>query len=182
MLYFTIITILFFLAAQVFAVAIGIDFKTSRYKALWFAMVLAIGQALLFWLGFTLGNLFMHLMDGFKSFVVFAALFLISIRMLMESFQVWKGERIYILDNFRVVQIAGLAQGINTFLAGLLFVYLPFEKNRLTLVLFAFALLFSLAGAFVKSSKNSVTFAALMFVLGGIVMAFSSVYIGFFTL
>ena len=182
MLYFTVITMLFFLAAQVFAVAIGIDARKLGAKSVLFVVSLGLEQALFFWLGFGLGNTFMHLMDGFKSFVVFAALFLISIRMLMESFQVWKGERIYILDNFRVVQIAGLAQGINTFLAGLLFVYLPFEKNLLTLVLFAFALLFSLAGAFVKSSKNSVTFAALIFVLGGLVMAFSSIYIGFFAL
>jgi len=182
MLYFTVVVILFFLASQVFAVAIGVDSKQLGAKSILFVLSLAVGQAMLFWLGYSLGGLFMHLMDGFKSFVVFAALFLIAIRMLMESFQVWKGERIYILDNLKVVQFAGLAQAINTFLAGLLFVYLPFEKNWLTFILFAFALLFSIAGAFVKSTKNSLTFAALLFVLGGILMTFSSVYIGFFAL
>jgi putative Mn2+ efflux pump MntP len=180
MLYFTVITILFFLAAQVFAVAIGIDFKTSRYQTLWFAMILAIGQALLFWLGFTLGNLFMHLMDSFKSFVIFAALFLIAIRMLMESFQVWKGARIYILDNLRTVQIAGISQGINTFLAGLLFVFLPFEKLQLSLFIFVFALFFSFIGIPSPPKKKSITFAALLFVIGGIFIIISSVYLGFF--
>jgi putative Mn2+ efflux pump MntP len=182
MLYFTVITMLFVIAAQLFTVAIGIDFKQSGAKAILFVLSLALGQALLFWLGYSLGSLFMHLMEGFKSFVVFGALFLISIRMMMESFQVWKGLRTYIVDSFRLSVFAGLAQGINAFLLGLLFVFLPYEKNQLTLTLFAFAFLFSLVGALVKSSKNSITFAALMFVLGGLVMAFSSIYVGFFAL
>ena len=182
MLYFIVIAILFFLAAQLFTVAIGIDFKQSGAKAILFVLGLAVGQAVLFWLGFLTGGLFMHLMEGFKSIVIFAALFLIAIRMLMESLQVWKGLRTYTLDSLRLSIFASLAQGINAFLIGLLFVFLPFEKSLLTIVLFAFALLFSLAGALVKSTKNSITFAALMFVLGGILMTFSSIYIGFFAL
>ena len=182
MLDFTVIAILFFLAAQLFTVAIGIGFKQSGAKAILFVLGLAVGQAALFWLGFVTGGLFMHLMEGFKSFVIFISFFLIGIRMLMESFQVWKGLRTYSLDSIRLSFFASLAQGINAFLVGLLFVFLPFEKNWLTFVLFAFALLFSLAGALVKSTKNSITFAALMFVLGGILMTFSSIYIGFFTL
>jgi len=182
MLDFTVIAILLFLAAQLFTVAIGIDFKQSGAKAILFVFSLAIGQAFLFWIGYSLGNLFMYLMEGFKSFVIFAALFLIAIRMLMESFQVWKGLRTYSLDSLRLSVFASLAQGINAFLVGLLFIFLPFEKNWLTIVLFAFALLFSLAGALVKTTKNSLTFAALMFVLGGILMTFSSIYISFFAL
>ena len=123
MLYFTVIAILFFIAAQLFTVAIGIDFKQSGAKAILFVLSLALGQALLFWLGYSLGSLFMHLMEGFKSFVVFAALFLIAIRMMMESFQVWKGLRTYIIDSFRISVFAGLAQGINAFLVGLLFCF-----------------------------------------------------------
>lgn len=180
MLTFIVITILFFLAAQVFAVALGIDFNTIRYKALWFALILAVGQALLFWLGYSLGNLFMHLMEGFKSWVLFAALFLIAIRMLMESFQVWKGERMYILDKIKTVQIAGISQGMNTFLVGVLFVFLPFEKLRLTFYVLAFALLFSFLAIIFPSKKKSITFAALLFVIGGIFIMFSSVYFGFF--
>jgi len=182
MLDFTVIAILLFLAAQLFTVAIGIDFKQSGAKAILFVFSLAVGQAFLFWIGYGLGSLFMYLMEGFKSFVIFAALFLIAIRMLMESLQVWKGLRTYSLDSIRLSVFASLAQGINAFLVGLLFVFLPFEKNWLTIVLFAFALLFSLVGALVKSTKNSITFAALMFVLGGILMTFSSIYIGFFAL
>jgi putative Mn2+ efflux pump MntP len=182
MLYFTVIAILFFLASQLFTVAVGIEFKQSGAKAILFVFSLAVGQAFLFWLGYSIGSLFMHLMESFKSFVVFTAFFLIGIRMLMESFQVWKGLRTYSLDSIRFSVFASLAQGINAFLVGLLFVFLPFEKNWLSLVLIAFAFLFSLAGAVVKSTKNSITFAALMFVLGGVVMIFSSIYIGFFAL
>ncbi|RLD45576.1 MAG: hypothetical protein DRI89_00720 [Bacteroidetes bacterium] len=182
MLDFTVIAILFFLAAQLFTVAIGIDFKQLGGKAILFVFGLAIGQVFLFWIGYGLGSLFMHLMEGFKSFVIFAALFLIAIRMLMESFPVWKGERTYSFDSFRMIQFAGLAQGINTFLMGLLFVFLPFEKYWLMTILFIFTLIFSLAGLLVKPTKNSITFAALMFVLGGILMTFSSIYIGFFAI
>lgn len=182
MLDITIIILLFILATQLFTVALGIDAKQSGIKSVLFALILAFGQAFLFWLGHGLGSLFMHLMEGFKSVVIFAAFFLIGIRMLMESYQVWKGLRTYNLDSFRLSVFAGLAQGINAFLVGLIIVFFPFQKNWLVMVLFAFALLFAILGTFVKSSKNSITFAALMYVAGGVFMVFSSIYLGFFAL
>ncbi len=182
MLSFTVFVILGFLSVQVFPVALGIDTKKSGFKAFFFALILATGQAILFWLGYVLGSRFMHLMADFKNIILLIVFFLVGVRLLMETFQVRKGNRTYILDSFRVTQFAGLAQGINTFLLGLVFVFLPFERDTLTLVLFAFALVFSFAGTFTKAGKNSLSFSSLLFALGGVFLIFSSFYIGFFAL
>lgn len=179
--YYTAIVILFFLAAQLFSVALGVEVKKNGGKAILFAFTLAGGQAVLFWMGLSIGGLFMHLMDGFQNFVIFAAFFIIGIRMLMESFQVWKGQRTYSLDSLRLTVFVSVAQGINAFLVGLIFVFFPFEKYSLIIVLLAFAFTFSLNGIFIQPARKNITFAALMFVLGGICMLFSSVYLGFFT-
>lgn len=182
MLTFTIVAILFFLAAQLLSIALGIDVNRRGYKAVLYMLSLAIGHVILFWIGFVLGDLFMHLMDGFKNIVLLLALFLTGIRMLMESFPVWKGERTYSIDSLKMVQFAGLAQGMNTFLMGLLFVFLPIDRYWLMTVLLIFTFLFSIIGLILKPTKNNITFAALFFVLGGLFLVFSSVYLGFFAL
>ncbi|MCF6172099.1 MAG: manganese efflux pump MntP family protein [Bacteroidales bacterium] len=178
--YFTTLAILFFLAAQLYTVALGIEVKKNSGKALLFALVLSVGQALLFFLGLLIGAWFMHLMDSFQSFVVFAAFFLIGIRMLMESFQAWKGQRTYSVDSLRLTVFLSLAQGINAFLVGLIFVFFPVEKLPLVIVLTALAFIVSLAGIFIQPKRKQLTLAALLFVFGGVVMLFSSIYLGFF--
>lgn len=168
------------LSFQVMPVAIGIDHNKGLNQTIWFALVLLLGQSLLFLIGYLLGERFMHLMENFKGTVIFIGFFLIGIRMIFDGFKVRKGERTYVLDSTMPVILASLAQGINTFLAGLLLTYLPFERQWMTIILTISTLLMVGIGAIMKPGKTSFSFASFLFLVGGFVMIFSSIYLGFF--
>ena len=122
----------------------------------------------------------MHLMENFKGIVIFIGFFLIGIRMIFDAFRVRKGERTYTVDSTKPVILASLAQGINTFLAGLILTYLPFERQWLTIILTIATLLMAGIGTVMKPGKPSFSFASFLFLIGGIWMIFSSIYLGFF--
>jgi len=175
-----LVVILFFLAVQVLPVAVGVNRKES--KGLWvvFGLIMAVLQIALFWGGLQLGGLFMHYMDGFSGMVLFLGFSLIGIRMLMEVFQIRKGERTYLIDKTKHIVFAGLAQAINTFLAGLLFTFFTFDYLPVYEILFITTLVLALAGMWLSASKFNLSLAALLYLVGGLVMLIAGVYLAFF--
>jgi len=168
------------LSIQVFPVAIGIDRSKGFIQSAWFGSILILGQILFFVLGYLLGDRFMHLMSGFKGIVIFIGFFLIGIRMNMEAFKVKKGERTYIIDDTKTVALASVAQGINTFLAAMLFTFLPVERQWLLIVLVIAALIVTITGLFLKPGRQSFAVSSFLFFMSGMVMVVSAVYLGFF--
>ena len=172
--------IMLVLAIQVFPLALGIDRKLGLNLTIWYALLLLLGQALLFFFGYLLGERFMHLMEHFKGTVIFVGFFLIGIRLILEAFKVRKGERTYTFDGTLPVVLASLAMGINTFLAGLLLTYLPYDRQWLSMVLIFATLIATGTGVAMKPGKTGFALASFLFLMGGLWMAFSSVYLGFF--
>lgn len=169
------------LSFQVLPAALGIDQNKGLNQTIWFALLLLLGQGLLFFFGFLLGERFMHLMESFKGTVIFIGFFLIGIRMIVDAFKVRKGERTYPFDSSMPVIFASVALGINTFLAGLILTYLPFERQWLTIILTIATLLMTGIGTMMKPGKTSFSFASFLFLIGGLWMIFSSIYLGFFS-
>ncbi len=174
------ILIIFFLSVQVFPVAIGFNSHKNLNITILGVAILPISQVLLFWLGIKLGSTFMHLMDGFKSVVFLFGFLLIGIRMLMELFPIRKGERSLELSKLKYIIFSAIAQGANTFLAGLLLFYVQFNSVLIFGLLFSVTLLFSIVGAMLVPKKLTLALASLFYALGGIVMIISSIYISFF--
>ena len=180
MFLFTVIAIIVVLSIQVIPAALGIDPKKDLNLTIWFALILILGQSTLFLIGFLLGNRLMHLMDDFKGTVLFIGFFLIGIRMIMEAFKVRKGERTFTFESTKSVILVSLALGINTFLAGLLFTYLSFERHWLTVILTSATLVSVGIGTVMTPGKTAFTISSLLFLAGGLWMIFSSLYLGFF--
>lgn len=174
-----VILILFVLSSQVFPVALGIDSGKNIGKAIWFGLILVIGQFLFLMFGLFLGDRFMHLVEEFKGTVVFIGFFLIGVRLLMDTFKVRKGERTFSIESSLQVALASSAQGINTFLAGLLFTSLALDGQWLLLVLLVLTIVVTGVGLLLKPSKQSLALSSLFFVIGGLVMIASSIYFGF---
>ena len=175
-----VVAVLFFLAIQSFPIAIGIDAKKSKKNALLFVLVLALMQTCLLWAGLQLGGLFMHLMDGFKGIVLFLGFSLIGIRMLMEVLQIRKGSRTYQLDRISHVFFAALAQSMNTLIAGLMLTYLVITGLPVLSIIIFSSLFISVAGVLLPTSKQTLSLAALLYLLGGLVMMVAGVYLAFF--
>lgn len=176
---FFLILILFVLSSQVFPVALGINPRMNTGKAIWYGLILVLGQFLFLLFGLFLGDRFMHLVEEFKGIVFFIGFFLIGIRMMMDTFPVRKGERTYTIESTLQVALASSAQGTNTFLAGLLFASLALDGQWLSLVLLILTFAVTVIGLFLKPGKQSLALSSLFFVFGGLIMIISSIYFGF---
>lgn len=172
--------ILVFLAVQIFPVALGVDTKGKVMKIALALLVLTAIQLISFWVGLKLGNTFMYLMNGFKGVVIFIGFLLIGVRMLMEVFNIRKGERSYSIESTGHIALASLAQGMNTFLVGLMFHYIKPDEQYIFLFFVISTLLISIIGILLKPEKITLAFASLLYTIGGLVMLFSAVYFSFF--
>ncbi len=182
MLSLLVILIIVFLSIQVFPVAVGINVEGKAGKAIILILVLSFVQVLTYWLGLLLGESFMYLMDNFRGAVFFIGFLLVGIRMLMETFNIRKGERTYSIESIGHVTLASLAQGINTFLVGLLFYYVSFDEKFSLLLLLTLTVIVSIVGILMKPGKLTLAFASLLYAIGGLIMLISAVYISFFIL
>ncbi len=169
------IIILFILSFQVIPVALGIDTKKEPFfQAFSGVLFLVSGQLLLFLLGIWLGNRFMHLLEGIKNYVLFIGFFLIAVRFSMEAFKVRKGERTYVMTKGSTYILPAIAQGINTFLAGVLFFFLPTSLAKEVVYLAFFALSFSVLFALLKNKRLAYPAVSLLYLFaGGTLMAIS---------
>ncbi|HJN06270.1 MAG TPA: manganese efflux pump [Bacteroidales bacterium] len=182
MLSLLVILIIIFLSIQVFPVAVGIKVEGKPGKAVILVVVLSMVQVVTYWLGLVLGDTFMHLMDDFRGTIFFIGFLLIGIRMLMETFNIRKGERTYSIDSIGHVALASLAQGMNTFLVGLLFYYIFFDEQATLILLFVLTVIVAIVGIALKPGKLTLAFASLLYAIGGLIMLISAVYISFFIL
>ncbi len=180
MLHWVVIIIIIALSVQVFPVALGLRREEGFNHTIWYALLLLTGQVVMFLAGYVLGSRFMHLMDDLKGIVLFVGFSLISIRMIIDSFKVRRGERTFDLSNTLSVVLASLVQAINTFLAAMLLTYLPFERQWLSMILTISTLIMIGSATIMKPGKTSLSLSSLLFFLGGIWMLFASVFLGFY--
>jgi putative Mn2+ efflux pump MntP len=168
------------MGVQVLPIALGFDSKEDKFRVAWFSLVMLLGQLLMFIAGFLLGNRFMHLLDNYIGTVVFAGLFLVGARFIMEAFKVRKGERTYAMDSSATVVLASLAQGINTFLFGILASAIVETRNLLLTYLAVATVIALVLGIILKRRQISFTFASFLYFSGGLLLLFGAVYLGFF--
>ena len=170
------ILIVITLSFQVFPIALGVSAKDNLRNAILLVVILSISQPVFFFMGYYVGEQFMHLLENFKSIVLFVGFFIIGIRMMMEVLKIRKGERTYILNDEKGMLFVAVAQSINTFLAGLLLFFVPIDIFLLTLILFGATITMSISGVIAKPGKLSFSFASFLYLIGGVFIIFLSVY------
>jgi|GEM_PF-440772 len=176
MLAFVPIALTVLLSFQVFPAALGISVKKPQVKAIFPILILVLTQAVMFLVGYYLGQKFMYLLRGFSTVVLSAGFFIIGIRMIMEVLKIRKGERTYELKNERSVFFIAVAQSINTFVTGLLFFFVPVNPVMITATLLIASSVLAVAGAFAGITKTNLVFASLLYLFAGAFIIISSVY------
>lgn len=173
------IIILFILSFQVMPVAVGMDIrKTPAFHIISGILLLILGQLLLFLLGIWLGNRFMHLLSGVKDYALFVGFVLIAVRFNMEAFKVRKGERTYIVGKSTTYIIPAIAQAVNTFLAGILFYFMPGTPGNDLIYLAAFSFSLAILFALIKNKKLALPAISFLYMIGGgLLMAVSFYFI-----
>lgn len=175
MLFAAAILIVISLAFQVLPIALGltrVDLKNSIVSIL----ILSLSQTIFFLLGYYAGEQFMHLLNDYKSTILFAGFFLIGIRMIMEVLRVRKGERTFLITDKNGEVLAAMAHSMNTFLAALLLYFIPVNKLWLAAILFVVSLVMAVGGLVAKPERINFTFASLLYLIGGILIIVSSLY------
>jgi len=170
------ILIVIILSFQVFPIALGVSAKDNLKNTVLMVVILLLSQTVFFFIGYYVGEQFMHLLANFKSIVLFAGFFIIGIRMIMEVLKIRKGERTYNLNDERGMLLVAIAHSINTFLAGLLLFFVPTDIFLLTLILFGATLIMSITGIIAKPERLSFSFASFLYLIGGVFIIFLSVY------
>lgn len=131
-------------------------------RNLMFALVLALGQGLMYYLGSLLGGTFMHLLTKLSKWIIFAFCFSIFYRMLMNTLKIRKGENLYFIQNMKQLLLLSIALGVNAFIAGLMTeFYVPFP-NITPCMMIGVAFVWSVVSMMIPFSKMKLTFNSLI--------------------
>ncbi len=159
---------IFFIIALTFPVAVastafGINYEqfainNSQFEKKWFyAFVVALGQGVMYELGSLLGGTFMHTIESFSKWVVFALCFSIAYRMLIDTLKIKNGTNLFMIEKNLHLILLSVALGVNPFIAGLLFDFIPLFQNLTPFIIMAAAFVWSVVFILIPFSKMKLT-------------------------
>lgn len=131
-------------------------------RNLMYALILALGQGVMYILGSLLGGTFMHLMERLASWIVLALCFSVAFRMLLDTLKIRNGENLYFMQNKKQAILLSIALGINTFIVGLMADFLPLFQNMTPFVLMGAGFIWSLISMAIPFSKMKLTLNSLL--------------------
>ena len=126
------------------------------------ALVLALGQGVMYKLGCLLGGTFMHNMAKHSQWMVLIICFSIAYRMVMNTLKIRKGSNLYFVDTIKHLLLLSVATGVNAFIAGLMYDFLPLFQNMTPAVLVAAGFVWSVVAMLIPFSKMKLTFNSLV--------------------
>lgn len=117
------------LTTSVVPLAVGLEPKgeSTLTRRLLVALVFAVTQALMAFLGYLLGKAISHLFGGLLPYLVFAMMLVVAVKMIVDSMKVLKAKRLYAFSTNWGYLLLGILAAMNTFLMGVCGEgYLPF--------------------------------------------------------
>ena len=160
-------TSILFIIALTFPVAVastafGIEEKKEWGRNLMFALILALGQGVMYSLGSLLGGTFMHMMASVSKWIVFALCFSISFRMLIDTLKIKNGTNLYLIEKKKHLLLLSVALGVNAFIAGLMADFMPLLQNKTPYVIMATAFVWAVVSMMIPFSKMKLTVNSLL--------------------
>jgi len=170
-------SIIFALAIHVIPPGLHANIGSNKLQGILATVIVAIMQVLLFGLGKLIGSTFLHLVEGMKAGILFFTFFLVAVRMAMEAFKIRKGNIVVRLDNTKLMVLTGVAQGIDTFLIGMMLYFFPEVKFETSLIALLFLSAFLMMPAiYTEEKKSAFTFVSLLYMVGSVIFVFSAFY------
>lgn len=161
-----VLYILFIIAVSynVFPLALGLnrDHRTPHLVNVYHALIFGLLQGIMYYLGITLGDTFMHLLEAQYRLVVFGILAAVAIRMLIEAFKIRKGARLFSFDHYVKFMIMGVAAGINTLIIGMTAAYVKPFGYLMPILLVAGGFAWSIAGISMNISRKNIMLSSLL--------------------
>lgn len=157
-----------FIIALTFPVAVASTaFSVESIKKEWsrglmFALVLALGQGVMYTLGALLGSTFMHLMADYAQWIVLILCFAVSFRMVIDTLKIKKGENLFLVHTKKHLLLLSIALGVNAFIVGLMSDYLTLFDRYTPYLLIAVGFLWSVLLMLTPFSKMKLTLNSLL--------------------
>ncbi len=126
-------------------------------RNLLYALILSLGQGVMYVLGSLLGGTFMHLMERLASWIVLALCFSVAFRMLIDTLKIRNGENLYFIQNKKQSLLLSIALGINAFIVGLMADFMPLFQNMTPYILIGAGFIWSLISMAIPFSKMKLT-------------------------
>jgi putative Mn2+ efflux pump MntP len=152
------------LSYNVFPLALGLnrDRRTPHLVNVFHAAVFGLLQGIMYYLGITLGDTFMHLLTQNYRFVVFGILAAVAVRMSIEAFKIRTGARLFSFDNYVKFIIMGIAAGINTLIVGMTASYLSPFGSMMPVLLVIGGFAWSITGISMNLSRKNVILSSFL--------------------
>ncbi|MBR7176259.1 MAG: manganese efflux pump [Bacteroidales bacterium] len=131
-------------------------------RNLMFALVLALGQGLMYYLGSLLGGTFMHLLTKLSKWIIFALCFSVAYRMLLNTLKIKKGENLYFIETKKQLLLLSIALGVNAFIVGLMYEFMPMFHYYTPCIMMIVAFVWAIVMMLIPFSKMKLTFNSLL--------------------
>ena len=139
-------------------------------RKLMLALILALGQGVMYSLGDLLGGTFMHLVAIQPKWIVLAICIMIFYRMFMNTLKIKNGANLYFVETNKQLILLSIAVGVNSFIAGLMAeYYMPFQ-NLTPYLLIAAAFVWSMIAMLTPFSKMKLAFNSLVNLISAFVI------------
>ncbi len=104
-------------------------------KGLKIAVVLAIFQGIMPFLGWLLGNTFKDMIEQIDHWIAFSLLFIIGLKMIVEAIKVNPEERQFNINNNYVLMMLAIATSIDAFVVGISFGFLEVSILKASIII-----------------------------------------------
>ena len=96
--------------------------------------------------GWLLGDAFLQSFKSYNHYIAFSIFLLIGIKMLYDSFKDTAKNRIFLIDNLRVIIGLSIATSLDALIVGMSFGFLNINIIKTMLIIFVITFLFSITG------------------------------------
>lgn len=151
------------IAYNTFPLALGLnrDHRNPHLTNVLLAAVFGLLQGVMYYLGQALGDTFMHVFVIRYKWVVFGILVAVSVRMMLESMRIRRGERLFSFDNYVKFFIMAIAAGINTLIVGMTAGHFSPMNGLMPILLVVAGFCWSIAGISMNLSRVNILLSSL---------------------
>ncbi len=159
-------------AYNTFPLALGLnrDHRNPHLTNVLLAAVFGLVQGVMYHLGALLGDTFMHLFVIRYKWVVFGVLATVSIRMILESARIRRGERLFSFDNYVKFLMMTVAAGINTLIIGMTAFHFSPLDGQMPVILVAAGFAWSIAGISMNLSRINILLSSLLQIVSAVII------------
>ncbi|MBI9037710.1 MAG: manganese efflux pump [Bacteroidales bacterium] len=160
------------LAMDSFAVSLvcGIQNCVNWKEILKIAFFFSLFQGAMPFFGWLLGGVFLQSFQSYNNYIAFSIFLLIGIKMIYDSFKDSSKNRIFLIDNLRVIIGLSIATSLDALIVGMSFGFLNINIIKTMLIIFIITFIFSIIGVRIGEKYGHLLLGKKAEFVGGLIL------------